>query len=81
MEILRYCFESGRRERGIFQLTVPTGGGKTIASLAFALQHAVENDMRDRKAMYCRWCNDSTWEPSTQDEFEETDKILKEMGY
>ena len=37
--------------------------------------------MRDRKAMYCRWCNDSTWEPSTQDEFEETDKILKEMGY
>lgn len=37
--------------------------------------------LRDRKAMYCRWCNDSTWEPSTQDEFEETDKILKEMGY
>ena len=37
--------------------------------------------MRDRKAMYCRWCNDSTWEPSTQDEFEETDKILKDMGY
>lgn len=37
--------------------------------------------MRDRKAMYCRWCNDSTWKPSTQDEFEETDKILKEMGY
>ena len=44
-EILRHCFESGRRERGIFQLTVPTGGGKTIASLAFALQHAVENHM------------------------------------
>ncbi len=44
-EILRHCFESGRRERGIFQLTVPTGGGKTIASLAFALQHAVENQM------------------------------------
>lgn len=37
--------------------------------------------MRDRKAMYCRWCNDSTWESSTQDEFEETDKILKDMGY
>ena len=44
-EILRHCFESGRRESGIFQLTVPTGGGKTIASLAFALQHAVENQM------------------------------------
>lgn len=44
-EILRHCFECGRKERGIFQLTVPTGGGKTIASLAFALQHAVENQM------------------------------------
>ena len=44
-EILRHCFEKGLSERGIFQLTVPTGGGKTIASLAFALQHAVENHM------------------------------------
>lgn len=37
--------------------------------------------MRDRKAMYCRWCNDSTWQTSTQEEFEETDRILKDMGY
>ena len=44
-EILRHCFEWGHKERGIFQLTVPTGGGKTIASLAFALQHAVKNQM------------------------------------
>lgn len=44
-EILRNCFEYGQMERGIFQLTVPTGGGKTIASLAFALQHAVKNHM------------------------------------
>ena len=44
-EILRHCFELGQMERGVFQLTVPTGGGKTIASLAFALQHAVENHM------------------------------------
>ena len=36
--------------------------------------------MRDRKAYYCRYCNDSTWELSTPEEFEETDKILKEMG-
>lgn len=36
--------------------------------------------MRDRKALYCRWCNDSTWESGTQDEFEEIDKILKDMG-
>lgn len=37
--------------------------------------------MKDRKAMYCRYCNDSTWQNSTEDEFEETDKILKKMGY
>lgn len=37
--------------------------------------------MRDRKAMYCRWCNSSDWKKSTPKEFAEIDKILKEMGY
>ena len=37
--------------------------------------------MRDRKAMYCRHCNDSTWEASTPKEFAEIDKILKEYGH
>ena len=44
-EILKHCLECGKKPRGIFQLTVPTGGGKTVASLAFALRHAVENKM------------------------------------
>ena len=44
-EILRHCLEKGNSDRGLFSLTVPTGGGKTIASLAFALRHAVENQM------------------------------------
>lgn len=39
--ILEQCIERGEREKpGLFTLTVPTGGGKTGASLAFALRHA-----------------------------------------
>lgn len=37
--------------------------------------------MRDRRALYCRYCNDSAWEPSTPEEFEEIDESLKEIGY
>lgn len=44
-EILRHCLERGKEKPGMFQLTVPTGGGKTIASLAFAFRHAVANGM------------------------------------
>lgn len=36
---------------------------------------------RDKKAMYCRYCNTSDWQPSTVSEFAEIDAILKEMGY
>lgn len=45
-EILRHCMELGQKaERGLFRLTVPTGGGKTVASLAFALRHAAAHHM------------------------------------
>ena len=39
--ILEACMTKGEKERpGLFSLTVPTGGGKTVASLAFAVRHA-----------------------------------------
>ncbi len=39
-EILRECQQKGKTKQGLFSLTVPTGGGKTVASMLFAMEHA-----------------------------------------
>ncbi|MCL2285554.1 MAG: CRISPR-associated helicase Cas3' [Firmicutes bacterium] len=39
------CNEAGLRDRGVYKLEVPTGGGKTLASLRFALTHAKKHKL------------------------------------
>ncbi len=42
-DILRQCREKAALAPGLFSLTVPTGGGKTLSGMAFALRHVIQH--------------------------------------
>lgn len=44
--IQNYCREKSTSEKGFYGLTVPTGGGKTLSSLLWAMLHAKKNNLR-----------------------------------
>lgn len=45
-EVQQWCIKESVKAQGFYSLTVPTGGGKTLASVLWAIKHTVKNDLK-----------------------------------
>lgn len=44
-KVRQYCLESAQLDQGFFELNSPTGTGKTLSSLSFAVDHALRHGL------------------------------------
>ena len=50
--ILKSCREKAHLKSGFFSLNVPTGGGKTLSAMAFALEHALAHKKKELSRLF-----------------------------